>query len=522
MKHLRLLSLGFILLIAVFTNLKAQTAGVLDPGYNGTGYVRIDFNGNTDVINDIAVQPDKKIVAAGVAFTAAWNVEVKIIRLLPDGSLDPDFGTGGIVTYTPPVMGYFEAHAMAVTLKDDGKIIVAGGVLNSSAIFDVLLIQLDEHGNYDNNFGDNGVSVVSLTNANDMAQDVIVNNEGKILIAGTADNQDFNIAPVVARFNDNGSLDALFGTNGFTTIAVEAIDNEFTSICLQRDGKIVASGHYSNVDWTYETLIARFTPGGLLDSQFGFGGIVKGDINHSDDEFFGMQLTADNGIVAGGFTKKSNNSFDMLIMKYDSTGTLVSDFGNNGVITFHHSAYNVIYDLILQPDEKILVAGSIGEFAPGNNDWALLRYEKNGTPDLTFGDNGLTLTEFFGEQDEAQSVVLDGNDKIYVGGKTLNSGSGIRDFTVARYTNDLHTAVPDSVLSGFRITRGSAQDSFIVTAQEPGSKLEIFDNAGRKISTFNLTSSATVINLSGQPKGVYLYRFVSNGKHTGSGRLVVM
>ncbi len=101
MKHLRLLSIGLALFVSGISMLKAQTAGILDPGFNGTGYVRIDFNGNTDVINDIAIQPDQKIVAAGVAFTPAWNVEVKIIRLLPDGNLDPDFGTGGIVTYTP-------------------------------------------------------------------------------------------------------------------------------------------------------------------------------------------------------------------------------------------------------------------------------------------------------------------------------------------------------------------------------------------------------------------------------------
>lgn len=522
MKQLRLLSICLVLLSSGTSALKAQTAGILDPGFNGTGYVRIDFNGNTDVINDIAVQADQKIVAAGVAFTPSWSVEVRIIRLLPDGSLDPDFGTAGVVTYAPPVMGYFEAHAMALTIKENGKILIAGGVLNDSFVFDVLLIQLDENGNFDNNFGTAGVSVVPLTTANDMAQDVVVNREGKILIAGTYDNQEFNIAPVVARFDANGSLDASFGTGGSTILPVEAMDNEFTSICLQPDGKIIASGHYSTINWNFETLIARFSPEGVLDPAFGTGGIARYDVNHKDDEFFGMQLTEDNEIIAGGFTTKSNFDFDMLLMKYDSTGTLVSGFGENGIVTYHHSAYNVIYDLVIQPDGKILATGSIGEFAPGNNDWALLRFEKDGSPDITFGNSGLTITEFFGEQDEAQSVALDGNDKIYVGGKTLNSGSSGRDFTVGRYTNDLHTMIKSPGEAGFSIVPSGPKGSFLVTSQEPNSRIDIIDISGRIVRTFSLNSSNAVIDLSGKPLGVYCYRLVAGNRHIGSGKLVIM
>lgn len=500
----------------------AQTAGELDFSFNGNGYVRIDFNGNTDVINDIAVQPDQKIVAAGVAFTESWNVEVKIIRLLPDGTLDPDFGTGGIVTYTPPVMGYFEAHAMALTIKDDGKILVAGGVLNSMSIFDILLIQLDINGNFDSNFGTNGISVVSVSNANDMAQDVIVNDDGKILVAGTADNAEYNVAPMVARFDENGNLDGTFGTNGSVEVPVVAIDNEFTSICLQSDGKIIASGHFNNENWAFETLIARFTPEGVLDPTFGFGGIARHNVNSKDDEFFGMQITDDHEIVAGGFTTKSNYDFDMLIMKYDSTGTLVSDFGTNGIVTYHHSAYNVIYDIVIQPDEKILAVGSIGEFAPGNNDWALLRYEKNGTPDVTFGNGGITLTDFFGEQDEAQSIALAGNDKIYLGGKTLNTGSGIRDFTVARYTNDLHTLVPEFINGNTSIIPGTTKGTFLVNTTLNHPTLDIYNAIGKKIRTFEILSNSSVIDLSGLSCGICFYQMKSNGQVVEKGKLIVM
>lgn len=153
---------------------------------------------------------------------------------------------------------------------------------------------------------------------------------------------------------------------------------------------------------------------------------------------------------------------------------------------------------------------------------ALLRYEKSGTADATFGNNGLTLSEFFGEQDEVQSVALDGNDKIYVGGKTLNSSSGVRDFTVARYTNDLHTSIPAAEQTVYSITRGSAERSFIVSIREQSARLEIYDITGRKITSVSLSSPSSMVNLSAQPEGVYLYRLTSNGKLIGTGKLPVL
>ena len=131
-----------IALIFSISSAKAQDAGDLYTGFNGTGYYMQDFYSNTDVINDIALQEDHKIVAVGISFTAAWNVEVNIIRVMPDGLPDVDFGTIGAVNYAPPVTGYYEAHAMTVCIKDDGKILVAGGVLNESFQFDFLMIHI--------------------------------------------------------------------------------------------------------------------------------------------------------------------------------------------------------------------------------------------------------------------------------------------------------------------------------------------------------------------------------------------
>lgn len=514
----KLCTLLTLAIVFISGNTIAQHAGDLDLNFNGTGYSRVDFYGNTDVINDIAIQSDKKIVASGVAFTASWNIDVKIIRLNEDGTMDASFGTDGTATYAPQGLSYYEAHAMAVTLQPDGKILVAGGVLNNAAIFDVLLIRLNNDGTFDNTFGTGGIAVTSFVSGNDMAQDVIVDSDGKILIAGTADNADFNVAPMLARFNSDGSPDNTFGSDGFVQMPVEAMDNEFTSICLQNDGKILASGHYSTVSWLYRTLIARYNTDGSIDPSFADNGVAMVDVNGIDDEFFGMAINSKGEIVAGGFSNHSNTSFDMLIMKYDTDGNQVSDFGDNGIIEYHHSAYNVIYDLKIQPDDKILVAGSIGEFAPGDNDWALLRYNDNGTTDADFGTDGLVLTQFFGEQDEAQSVEIVGNDKIYIGGKTLNSSDGIRDFTVARYTNDLHVGNRISETAGLTIIPVS-NGIFRIITDKTATAIEVYNIAGIKLESNIITNGNCLVDLSNQPAGIYMYRLSKDNKVIASGKL---
>lgn len=496
----------------------AQHAGDLDLTFNGTGYHRLDFYGNTDVINDIAIQSDKKIVATGVAFTPSWNIDVKIIRLNENGTLDATFGTGGIVNYTPADLSYYEAHAMAVVIQTDGKILVAGGVLNSSAIFEVLLIRLNTDGSFDNTFGTNGVSVTSIVGGNDMAQDVIVDEAGKILIAGTADNTEFNVAPMLARFNNDGSIDNTFAAGGSMLMPVVAMDNEFTSICLQDDGKILASGHYSTTDWRYRTLLARYNADGSIDPSFADNGVSIIDVNGIDDEFFGMEINSQGEIIAGGFSNHSNSSFDMLLMKFDTNGNPVTDFGTNGIVEFHHSAYNVIYDLKIQPDDKIVVTGSIGEFAPGDNDWALLRFKDDGSIDNEFGTDGLVLTQFFGEQDEAQSLAISGNEHIYVGGKTLNSASGIRDFTVARYTNDMDVAnkpIENSALTISTMSNGL----FHLKSDVNASELIVYNLGGSKLGTFSVKDSECTVDLRNQPAGIYMFRLINYNRTIASGKL---
>jgi uncharacterized delta-60 repeat protein len=503
----RLLLISIVAVIFSLSSAKAQNAGELYTGFNGTGYYMQDFYSNIDVINDVALQEDHKIVAAGVSFTAAWNVEVNIVRVDPEGNLDVNFGTNGAVNYAPPVTGYYEAHAMSVCIKDDGKILVAGGVLNESFQFDFLLIQLNPDGSFDADFGTNGISIVSVNQFGTMAQDMVIDGDGKILLAGTVGNADFMNTPAVVRINTDGSLDETFGNMGVAQLPVVGSDNEFSSICLQPDGKILASGHISleREPWVYyfAALVARFNADGSLDNTFGTDGTVVHNQNDQDDEFFGMDLNADGEIICGGFTNVMWETFDMFMMKFDVNGNPVADFGDNGVVTFNKEPYNVIYDLLVQSDNKILVCGSIGDFAPGNNDFALVRFLENGDLDNSFGNYGYVLNDFFGEQDEINSLALDGNDKIYVGGKSLNSNGTNRDFTIACYVNDISTSVSSSPDSREVNAYPNPASDYLNIDNCIGSEVSVYSTDGKLQYSAVISNEHFRIDVSNMHKGIY-------------------
>lgn len=509
------------LFISITATVTAQQAGMLDPLFNGSGYNRIDFLGNTDVANDLAMQPDQKIVAAGVAFTPAWNVELRVVRLNDDGSLDATFGNQGAVGYAPSGMSYYEAHAQAVAIQPDGKIVVAGAATNNNGLLQVLIIRLNSDGSFDLSFGNNGICIAPISGGNSIAEDVALDAAGNIVVAGSAYNDMFNITPMLARFLPDGTPDATFGNDGSVLMDVEAIDNEFTSICLQPDGKILASGHYEATGGIYNTLLARFMPDGLLDPSFGNSGMALANINGVTDEFFGMALNSQGEIIVGGYTNHNYDRYNMLLMKYNQNGVPEPSFGNLGIVEFGQNAYNVVYDLKIQPDDKILVAGASGEFAPGDNDWILARFDKDGTVDASFGTDGYTLTQFFGEQDEMQAIEIDGNDKIYACGKTLNTSQGIRDFTIARFTNNLHVGLENNSMAKVDVV-SVTNGVYEFHCPANFTQVEVINSTGAVAGAFSSSGPVCRVDMRGCPPGVYFYRLVDSDTFIGSGKLGII
>jgi uncharacterized delta-60 repeat protein len=245
-----------------------------------------------------------------------------------------------------------------------------------------------------------------------MANDVVVQPDGKSVVVGEARTVWTNNAFGVARLNTDGSLDSSFGGGGQTVVNVGGSNDAAYSVALQQDGKIVVAGQaYAGYGFTYDFAVVRLSADGSLDSTFGDGGKVTTDFG-KDDIGRKVLIQPDGRIVVVGLS--INDRF--ALARYLPDGQLDPTFGTGGkVSTTYGEPRFLAFGGALLPDGKILAVGDIAGSRP--SDFALVRYLPDGTPDPTFGLLGLVTTDFgrnFG--DYGYSVALQPDGRFVVGG----------------------------------------------------------------------------------------------------------
>ncbi len=514
-------------LFAPYAYVSGQTAGTPDSTFNGTGKVVYDRD-TYDLYNDVKVQPDGKIVAAGTSMTSSFTSTIEVTRYLADGSFDPSFGTGGHFNFAPNV----ENGAYKCLIKEDGKILVCGYTTDYTT-WEILVIQLTENGVPDPAFGENGVVLLNTGIGENIAYAIALQADGKILVSGYSQDIQMRNVPVVIRFTDTGILDTSFGFSGVASIPVTETDNDFSAVSVQSDGKIIAAGHISNgLSW-FSLLIARFDDGGYLDLAYGNEGIVNLNLNNVDDEFYDMVLTGNDEAILAGFTVTQPDYFyHLLMMKFDVNGQPVTAFGTDGIVTYGEVPYTFGDAMAVQPDGKILIAGCTGELMPANNDWALWRYNSDGSPDITFGSNGIVTTDFFGHADEALGIALHSN-KIIVAGKTRNATDYL-DFAVARYLNDVDVYVPGShesipvTISPNPVRRGGQINLAYEVQQASHISVELINLSGNSLLTLSAGTrepgmrSFTFFLPDRIPEGVYVLQVKANNVICKSQKLILL
>ena len=351
-----------------------------------------------------------------------------------DGSLDNTFNSDGLQT---SAVGTFDDVAYAMAIKEDAlnpnnnaarKIIIAGQTYNGNK-YEFLVMQYNDDGSLDNTFGVNGIVATSLGNYDDKARAIAIQPDGKIVVAGYSfDGTKDNFA--IIRYNADGSTDYSFGTNGYNLTSIGTTADNINSIAIQSDGSIFAAGFAQSGNYM-DFAVAKYTSSGLLDNSFDGDGIAVTPI-YSNSEFASkILLQADGKIVVIGSTMQTND-YDFAMVRYNSDGSYDNTFNGNGFITpYFNGNYNEYGNAgILQNDGKILIAGmNYSTF----NDFIVGRVNTDGTMDNTFGLNGFTTTDFGTSADygQASDIALQTDNKIIVAG--LRSVGTALDFAVARY-----------------------------------------------------------------------------------------
>ena len=475
----RVTSLFFVLAITFAGVAPARALdGTLDPTFGNGGFVTTDFGNGGDFGNAAALQPDGKILLAGTAFNGI-DEDMALARYNSNGSLDLNFGDGGKVTTdfsgvfrinintasaqtleTLPGIGPTLAQrivdfrnqnglfqiieeirmvpgigpglfdriqnlitvghdsAQAILLQPDGKILVAGSSEN-----DFALARYHSDGSLDTGFGTGGHVTTDLSRFHAHGLDLALQSDGKILVAGDGGEMpDF----ALARYHGDGTLDSTFGASGIVLTSIGEHNFGYT-VTVQPDGKIIVAGQSFIPQGGIQFALVRYNGDGSLDASFGTGGIVSTSFGDFDEAgISALLLQPDGKILAVGYSMLVFPFFNIALARYNSDGSLDTTFGVGGkVTTIFEDGDSFATAAALQPDGRIVVAGN---YLPlSGADFALARYNGDGSLDLSFGENGWISTDLGGEDDLASAMLLQPDGKI------LLAGTSQLDFAIARY-----------------------------------------------------------------------------------------
>lgn len=394
----------------------------------------------------------------------------------------------GIYTYD---LGGSNDSISKCLIQSDGKIILIG-----TAFGNFTAIKLSGFGVLDSSFGTNGVAYTDF-GGNDIALSGSIQQDGKLLIAGSSSWGTPSSDLALVRLLANGNTDTSFGVNGKVSIDFAQYDTA-DSISLQPDGRIFIGGHsyYKNND---DFIGVRLNTNGSLDSTFGFGGLTNTDLGSGDFGYSTLVLNDKSLLIAG----RSGGAF--AVVKYLSNGQLDSTFGQSGKSVLSYFGASDTVKIASSPiDGKVYLAGDTS--AGVNRDFAILRLNANGSIDTSFGNQGRATFDFNGRNDYLSDVL------VTTEGKIILTGSSSGDFSALRINSngslDLSFGTNGQLVTdiggindtsygaalqsdGKLVIAGSSNGNFAVVRY---SSIGLLDQTFGNLPTYNLNANNTTVD----------------------------
>lgn len=372
----------------VFALTRYNTNGSLDNTFHSDGIVTTSIGTSSSQANGIAIQTDGKIVAAG---KGNGPYSFALTRYNTNGSLDLTFGTNGIVTTSIDGNG-----ALAIAIQADGKILAAG-YSQSIITLNVMLFTLmryNTNGSLDPTFGTDGIVTTSIGEYGSRANGIAIQTDGKIVLAGESQTSG-NFSPSVfalTRYNTNGSIDNTFGAAGIVTTSI-GINSAANDIVIQADGKILAAGSSDSLGSNTFSL-SRYNTNGSLDTTFDTDGIVSTSSGILGEQL-AVTLQANGKIVAAGCSSLDlTNNCNIGVTRFNTNGSLDYTFGTAGIVITAVGAASGAGSVAIQTDGKIVAAGGAAAESNGS-DFVVVRYNNNLTGDISENSNNTSQISIY-------------------------------------------------------------------------------------------------------------------------------
>ena len=491
MKQLTILFMQFVVF---YYGTFAQSCGDIDSSFGINGIVITDITTFYETSKSIAIQSDGKIVVGAVS-NAGSNTNFTLIRYDQNGSLDNSFSTNGIVTTDINL----NEGINSIAIQSDGKI-VAAGYTTTPISKDFTVIRYNQDGSLDNTFSSDGIVITDIAGFPDFGNSIAIQQDGKIVVAGSCNYGTNSNDFAVIRYNPNGTLDNTFSNDGIVTTDIYSSNDFGHSIAIQQDGKIVVAGVSSN-----EFSIVRYNPNGTLDNTFSLDGIFTTHISNTDNTGNSVILQSDGKILVAGSSFIGNDKISLIRLNTD--GSLDTSFSSDGKVTSNDNYFiEEGYSMAIQPDGKIIVAGTV-YFDSQNSGFVIERYNVDGTIDSTFSSNGIITTDIGNSYEEGYSMAIQPDGKIIVSGLTTNGSNS--SFATARYSCSDVSVKPIDFKNQITVSPNPTSDylnicinSFITFPL----CLNIFDIQGKLIKQMVFKQSESEIDIVDLHQGIYILK----------------
>ncbi len=431
-------ALLLMLLCGAFSQSGVAVAADLDPAFGTGGKVLTGIGvGLSETAQKVLIQPDGKIVVAGHVriYQQPPNPNSSdpfVARFNADGSPDMTFGLGGSSIVN---LGTVDCYLNDAALQADGKIVAVGsyGFHSSGNNADYLIMRFNSNGTLDNSFDNDGFIIKGFGTNNDGAYGVVVQPDGKIVVGGASIVSFNTTVSAILRYNADGTPDTSFGVNGDGISVI--YNNGMKKLLRQPDGKLLTLA-FNNAG--INGRVTRLEQNGTLDFSFGSGGVAL--YNYSGgipNEVYDFALQPDGKFILAGVQNQPGQFDNFMMTRYNADGSPDTLFGTSGSVftSFTPVSRDVAVTILVQPDGRIVLAGSSLTFSPQRNNFGLARYTSNGAL------LGKATTDFSQRVDFITSIALQADGKILAVGTSHNTFSPTNtlptelDIAMARYVD---------------------------------------------------------------------------------------
>lgn len=474
---------SFFLVLFISLKLNSQS-NKLDVNFGENGLVTTKLQSRIVWSNASALTENDEIIVAGSSYINEGDKQISsicLVKYTAGGIIDKSFGKDGLAEFSNSK--FMEINS--IVLNQRGEIIVGGSSnIDDKSIF--LVCKFTPEGKIDSSFNNKGFVAFNFNNSNvNILTTVKLCDDNSILLMGythNGSNNDF----AIAKLDENGFFKSEFGNNGKVVYDLTNGTDNCYGATIQKDGKILLVGHSGLSRYSASSLI-RIFPTGELDKTFGENGVVFLNTTGVNEYGTTIGLQNDEKILVCTMSKRG-----LIVSRLIQTGAYDSAFSNNGVLIVD-SLLNVVNDLIVLPDNKLIVIGSIISNIDVSN-FGLVKITETGLLDNSFGKNGLLETSLENFSN-ATSGKLQKNNKLVVVGSTY-SNQKISKFALARYILDFNTGVIDFNTSGI--------DQILFfpnpVKSEASLKYELLNDMKITISLYNSNNKLISVLVNGQKR----------------------